>query len=98
VPLYVAVIVTDVDVETASVATMKVALELPAATVADVGTVAADVLLLESVTPIPPVGATPVRVIVAVDELPPDRDDGLRFNELSEGGLTVSVAVFVALL
>jgi hypothetical protein len=51
--------------ETALVLTVKLADEEPAATVTLAGTVAADVLLLESETVEPPDGAAPLRVTVA---------------------------------
>lgn len=43
----------------------------PAATVTLTGTVAADVLSLESVTTAPPAGAAALRVTVPVDDVPP---------------------------
>lgn len=54
-----------------SVLTVNVALVNPAATVTLEGTVAADVLLLESATTDPPAGAGPLSVTVPVEELPP---------------------------
>jgi hypothetical protein len=58
------VIVTDVEAETAYVVTVKVAVELPAATITEAGTEAAEELLLESATRVPPAGAAPDRVRV----------------------------------
>jgi hypothetical protein len=60
----VAVIVTEVDVETADVDMVNVAVVLPAATVTEEGTVAVLVLLLDRVTTVPPVGAATDRVTV----------------------------------
>jgi hypothetical protein len=51
--------------------TVNAALLDPAATVTLAGTVAADVLLLESVTAAPPEGAGPLRVTVPCEETPP---------------------------
>jgi hypothetical protein len=56
---------------TALLLTAKVALVAPAATVTLDGTLAAVVLLLESVTSAPPAGAAPVKVTVPVEEFPP---------------------------
>jgi len=63
--------VTVVTVPTALVVIGKVALVAPAGTVTLAGTVATAVLLLDSATVAPPVGAAPLRVTVPVDELPP---------------------------
>ena len=60
-----------VDAATALALTVNVALVAPAATVTLEGTLAAVVLLLESVTCAPPVGAGPLRVTVPVEEFPP---------------------------
>lgn len=60
-----------VDSATALVLTVNVALAAPVATVTLEGTVAAVVLLLESVTCAPPVGAGPLNVTVPVEEFPP---------------------------
>jgi hypothetical protein len=84
---------------TARVVTVNAALVLPAATVTDEGTVAADVLLLLSVTIVPPVGAAPLRVTVPVELAPPVTDVGLRLTELNATpGVTVRAAVFDTLL
>lgn len=56
---------------TRCVFTVKVALVLPACTVTLDGTVATDVLLLDSPTVTPPEGAAPVSVTVPVERLPP---------------------------
>jgi hypothetical protein len=76
-PLYDAVSVTVVLPVTAEVATANDALVTPAATVTLVGTVAAPVLLLVSVTTAPPAGAAADRVTVPFDPAPPTTDDGL---------------------
>jgi len=56
---------------TALVLTVNVAVVAPAATVTLDGTLAAVVLLLESVTIAPPDGAAPLNVTVPVEEFPP---------------------------
>src|SRR5438309_843211 len=64
-------------------------------TVTLAGTVAAAVLLLVSVTTIPPAGAGPLRVTVPVEVLPPVTLAGLRLRVDRVGavvGLTVSMA------
>ena len=60
-----------VDATTALVLTLNDALVAPAATVTLEGTLAAVVLLLESVTCAPPAGAGPLSVTVPVEEFPP---------------------------
>jgi hypothetical protein len=70
-PPYVAEILTVVDVATALVLTVNVAVVAPATTVTLGGTLAAVVLLLESVTCAPPAGAGPLSVTVPVEEFPP---------------------------
>lgn len=62
---------TVVDAATALVVTVNVALVAPAATVTLDGTLAAAVLLLESMTCAPPAGADPLNVTVPVEEFPP---------------------------
>ena len=62
---------TPVLAPTAPVVTVKLALVAPAATVTLAETPAAAVLLLESVTTIPPAGAAAVNVAVPIEELPP---------------------------
>jgi hypothetical protein len=59
-----------VEAVTADVVTVNVALELPVAIVTEAG-VTALVLLSESDTTMPPVGAGPVSVTVPVEEAPP---------------------------
>ena len=81
---------------TGLVLTVRVALVPPAGTVTPAGTVAALVLLLESETSAPPLGAGPLSVTVPVEELPPVTLVGLTLSEASVGGVTVSEAVRVA--
>ena len=99
-PPYAPVMVTTVDAATALVLTVNVALVAPAATVTLAGTWATVVLLLESVTCAPPVGAGPLNVTAPVDEFPPTTLVGFRLNELSvtaggAAGCTVSEAVLL---
>src|SRR6266403_1428157 len=82
--------VTVVDAATALVLTVNVALVAPAATVTLEGTLAAAVLLLESVTCAPPDGAGPLNVTVPVDELPPVTLVGLSEIEERETGAGVT--------
>jgi hypothetical protein len=74
------------------VLTVKLALVFPACTVTLDGTVATDVLLLESVTTAPPEGAAAVRVTVPVDLFPPLTLVGFR---VSEESVTVAGGVMV---
>jgi hypothetical protein len=69
--------------ETRCVLTAKFALVFPAGTVTLDGTVATEVLLLESVTTAPPEGAAAVRVTVPVELFPPLTMVGLRVSEES---------------
>jgi len=88
--------VTDVDVATALVVTVKVALVAPAGTVTPLAGTLAAALLLDRETRAPPLGAGPFRVTVPVgEEVPPVTLDGLRVREEGTGGTTVSVAVCV---
>jgi hypothetical protein len=64
----------------------------PLATVTDAGVVAA-LLLLVSFTAIPLAGASPFRVTVAVEFVPPVKDVGVTTTDCSIGGTIVSVAV-----
>jgi hypothetical protein len=93
--------VTVVDAATVLVLTVNDALVAPAATVTLEGTLAAVVLLLESTTCAPPVGAGPLRVTVPVEEFPPVTLVGLKVKEARVGGVggagaTVSEADLVA--
>jgi hypothetical protein len=88
---------TAVDADTAVVVMVKVAVVAPAATVRVAGTVAAG-LLLDKVTTVPPVGAWPESVTVPCELLPPSTEAGLRLTEESEGGVSSSAAVTLALL
>jgi hypothetical protein len=89
-------IVTGVAAVTAVVLIEKFALRAPARTVTLAGTVATVVLLLDSVTMAPPVGAAVVNVTVPVDPVPPTTLVGLTVTDNSVGaagtGLTVSTA------
>ncbi len=98
-PASVAVMVAAVGVAVELVATVKVALAAPAATVTLAGTVAA-AALLESATTEPPDGAALVKVTLPCEVAPPVTLTGLsaRPFRLAAGGgggtgVTVSVAV-----
>jgi len=86
--------VTDTGAVTALVVTTNVAVVECAGTVMLVGTVAAAVLLLVSVTLVFTAGAAS-RVTVAVACVPPRTVEGLIANEATLGVRTLSVAVFV---
>ena len=88
----VAPIVACAVVETAFVVMEKVAEDWPADTETEAGTVAA-ALFDVSMTASPPVGAAPVSLTVPVELVPPVTDVGLRVNEESCGGFTVSEAL-----
>src|SRR5260370_42639673 len=90
--------VTGVDVVTALVLTVNVALLAPAATVTVAGTVAVDVLL-ERETTAPPVGAGPLSVTVPVEGDPPATLVGVCVGGEGggAGGCAVREAVLVAL-
>jgi hypothetical protein len=87
-----AVIVAEVDVATAVVAIVKVAVFEPADTVTLLGVVA--LLLLEDrFTDSPPVGAAPLRVTVPVEGDPPTTEVGFNVTLAGIGGVTVRTAV-----
>lgn len=79
----------------ARVATAKVAVLSPAATVTDVGT---EALVLDEVrlTVIPPLGAAPLRVTVPALGTPPTTVVGVRVKPVRAAEVTVRVAVVVA--
>lgn len=99
-PLYRAEIVAEVEISTADVLTVKVALLAPAGMNTLAGTLAAP-LLLERVICAPPAGAVALKVTVPRDAcMPPTTLVGLSVNELSVGagagtGCTVSEADLV---
>src|SRR2546423_7995664 len=89
--------VTGVDVVTALVVTVNVALLAPAATVTLAGTVAVDVLLLR-VTAAPPVGAGPLSVTVPVEGDPPVTMagwSGITESVAEPGGTTLDALAFL---
>jgi len=98
-PPALAVIVADVDVVTALVVIVKVALVAPWATDTVAGTVAA-ALPLDRETAKPPAGVGDVSVTVPCDEVPPVTLAGFTATAESDagaaGGETVSVALRVA--
>jgi hypothetical protein len=87
------VIVTAVEVVTAVVPAVKVAVVAPAGTVIVAGTEAAAVLLLVSATAAPPVGAAPVSVTVPTELPPPVTLDGFIARVEMAGGFTVKLAL-----
>jgi hypothetical protein len=89
-------IVTEVEVATAVVLTVKVAVVEPPATATLAGTAATPGALLESDTRTPPLGAGESSVAVPVDELPPITVVRLRLSEDRTGAVTVRDAVRVA--
>lgn len=102
-PPALAAIVTGVDAATVAVVIRNVALLAPCATVTLPGTAAAPVLLLVSVTAMPPAGADAVSVTVPCDPFPPVTPVGLTDSDESDaaggggaGGVAVSDAVRVA--
>src|SRR5215203_2719182 len=86
-------IVRDVEAVTDAVLTVNVALKAPAGTVTLAGTVAALVLLLDSVTTAPPEGAALVRLAVPSEVLPPTTLAVLSAIPASEGAWVNAPAV-----
>lgn len=89
-------IVAIVEVATAVVLTVNVAVVAPAATVTLAGSVA-EPLLLDRVTTAPPAGARLPSVTVPVEEPPPVTDAGFTDTDASTGGLMVRGADCVPL-
>jgi hypothetical protein len=89
----VAVMVTDAFAATVEVVAAKVALVAPAGMVTLAGTVATAVLLLESDTAAPPVGAPAVSVTVPVDPFPPTTLAGLTETADKAGAEVVACGV-----
>jgi hypothetical protein len=88
--------VSGVFAATGLVVTVKVANVAFAPTVTLVGTCAAAVLLLDSMTTAPPAGAGPASFTVPVEEVPPTTDVGFSVTALSTPAVTVKLAVWVA--
>jgi hypothetical protein len=92
----VAVITGEATADTNIAVTVNVTEFMFAGTTTLAGTVAAAVLLLDSVTVAPPDGAVPLKVTVAIEfETPPVTVVGLSARFDSVGGFTVSVALAV---
>lgn len=89
-----AVIVDEVCVVTEIVDTVNVAVDEPAGTVTEAGTVAA-VLLLVRATAVPPVPAGPESVTVPVDVEPPTTVVGFKVSDCTTEGSTFRTAVNV---
>jgi hypothetical protein len=85
--------ITGVELDTAVVTIVNVALVLPTKTATDEGTVTAEVLLLDKEIVTPPLGAGLLSVTVPCEPLPPVTLVGLRLIEFSDGGEIVRVAV-----
>lgn len=92
VPRRVPEIVAFVDVATAMVVTVKVAVLVPAATVTVDGTLALKLFELR-VMAVPPVRAGPFKVTVAVEEVPPFTDVGVSVSELRDAAAMLRVAL-----
>ena len=92
---------TEVEMRTADVLTVKVAVVAPAGTTTLEGTLATPGLLLESMTVTPPAGAGELSVTLPVDDCaPPITLEGFSVSEERVGGgggagVTVSEAVLV---
>jgi hypothetical protein len=89
--------VAEVFAPTGMEVTVNVAVVELAGTVTLEGTVAAAVLALDSETTAPPAGAGPVKITVPVEGVPPMTEMGFSLKLVRLGGVTVKVAVFVAL-
>jgi hypothetical protein len=88
--------VTEVDVDTVLVVSVKVALVAPVETLTPLAGTLAAALLLESATRAPPLGAGPFSVTVPVgDDVAPVTLVGFMTNAEGTGGSTVSVTVHV---
>ena len=88
--------VTVVELATALVVTVKLAVVAPAATVTLplLGMAATAALLLDRYTTAPPAGAGPFRFTVPVEDVPPVTLVGLTATDETRGGITVSEAVW----
>jgi hypothetical protein len=82
-----------VEAATGVVATGNVVVRDPAAIMTEEGTVATAALPFASVTTAPPAGAGPVRVTVAVEDVPPVSEAGAIVNDDRTGGVIVRDAV-----
>ncbi len=96
-PVYDAVMVTDVELVTAVVVTVKFAEAAPGLITTLVGTLATDGLLLVNTTTAPPEGAEPSSITMPLDGLLPTTDVGFRVTEDRLAGFTMSAAVCVVL-
>jgi hypothetical protein len=91
-PPYSAEIVTAVVLDTAAVVTGNVAVVLPPGTVTLGGTLATEMLLLDSDTTAPPLGAGPLSVTVPVEPSPATTEDGFTDRETSDGRMSTRIA------
>jgi len=87
--------VTVVDELTTRVVTVNAVLVDPAGMVTLAGTVATDVLLLDRVTRVPPLGAGALSATLPVEGDPPLTLVGFNRSDARVGGMTVSEAVCV---
>jgi len=87
-PLKEAEMLIEVAVATAEVVTENSALDVPAGTVTDAGTLATARLLLDSKTAVPPAAAGPLSDTVLAATFPPVTLEGLRLTEDNEGAGT----------